>query len=55
MLRADKGLDYGRVMRVMGELNRAGLSRIALVTTGADTDTAAAAESAVTDGSETQP
>ncbi|MGQ2931023.1 MAG: ExbD/TolR family protein, partial [Sphingopyxis sp.] len=24
MLRADKGLDYGRVMRVMGELNRAG-------------------------------
>lgn len=42
-------------MRVMGELNRAGLSRIALVTTGADTDTAAAAESAVTDGSETRP
>lgn len=55
MLRADRGLDYGRVMRVMGELNRAGLSRIALVTTGADTDTAAAAESAVTDGSETHP
>ncbi|WP_375429010.1 ExbD/TolR family protein, partial [uncultured Sphingomonas sp.] len=24
-LRADRGLDYGRVMRVMGELNRAGL------------------------------
>lgn len=38
MLRADKGLDYGRVMRVMGELNRAGLSRIALVTTGSDSD-----------------
>ena len=36
MLRADKGLDYGRVMRVMGELNRAGLTRIALVTTGSD-------------------
>lgn len=36
MLRADKGLDYGRVMHVMGELNRAGLSRIALVTTGSD-------------------
>ena len=31
-LRADKGLDYGRVMRVMGELNRAGLNRVALIT-----------------------
>ena len=31
-LRADKGLDYGKVMRVMGELNRAGLNRVALVT-----------------------
>ena len=30
-LRADKGLDYGQVMRVMGELNRAGLNRVALV------------------------
>ena len=36
MLRADKGLDYGRVMRVMGELNRAGLNRVALVTIGDD-------------------
>jgi len=35
-LRADKGLDYGRVMRVMGELNRAGLNRVALVTIGED-------------------
>jgi biopolymer transport protein TolR len=34
-LRADSGLDYGRVMRVMGELNRAGLDRVALVTTAA--------------------
>jgi biopolymer transport protein TolR len=33
-LRADKALDYGRVMAVMGELNRAGLNRVALVTTG---------------------
>ncbi len=33
-LRADRGLDYGRVMRVMGELSRAGLNRIALVTVG---------------------
>ena len=27
-------LDYGRVMRVMGEINRAGLSRVALVSVG---------------------
>jgi biopolymer transport protein TolR len=32
-LRADKALDYGRVMLVMGELNRAGLNRVALVST----------------------
>ena len=32
-LRADRGLDYGAVMRVMGEINRAGLTRVALVTT----------------------
>lgn len=32
-LRADRGLDYGDVMRVMGEINRAGLTRVALVTT----------------------
>jgi biopolymer transport protein TolR len=34
-LRADTGLNYGRVMKVMGELNRAGLNRVALVSTGA--------------------
>ncbi len=33
-LRADRALDYGRVMLVMGELNRAGLRKISLVTTG---------------------
>jgi len=33
-VRADKSLDYGRVMRVMGELNRAGLNRVALVSVG---------------------
>jgi biopolymer transport protein TolR len=33
-LRADRNLDYGRVMRVMGELNRAGLNRVALVSVG---------------------
>ena len=31
-LRADKALDYGRVIAVMGELNRAGFTAIALVT-----------------------
>ena len=31
-LRADRALDYGRVMRVMGKLSRAGLTRVALVT-----------------------
>ena len=31
-LRADTGLDYGRVMAVMGELNRAGFNSISLVT-----------------------
>ena len=36
-LRADRSLDYGRVMRVMGELNRAGLNKVSLVTTGSET------------------
>ena len=35
-LRADRTLDYGRVMRVMGELNRAGLNHVALVSVGED-------------------
>ena len=35
-LRADRSLDYGKVMRVMGELNRAGLNRVALVSVGGD-------------------
>jgi biopolymer transport protein TolR len=30
-LRADRGLDYGRVMAVMGEINAAGLRKVALV------------------------
>jgi biopolymer transport protein TolR len=58
MLRADKGLDYGRVMRVMGELNRAGLTRIALVTTGSEGGAEGGAEAqtpAVTGGSGTAP
>ena len=35
-LRADQGLDYGRVMAVMGELNRAGFNAITLVTNGSE-------------------
>ncbi len=36
-LRAEKTLDYGRVMGVMGELNRAGLNRVALVSNAKET------------------
>ncbi|ALE15751.1 Biopolymer transport protein ExbD /TolR [Altererythrobacter epoxidivorans] len=32
VLRGDKALDYGRVMAVMGELNRAGFNSISLIT-----------------------
>jgi biopolymer transport protein TolR len=34
VLRADRGLDYGRVVSVMGELNAAGFKSISLVTNG---------------------
>ena len=34
MLRGDRSIDYGQMMRVMGELNRAGLNSVSLVTTG---------------------
>jgi biopolymer transport protein TolR len=55
-LRADRALDYGRVMAVMGELNRAGFHRIALVTNakapGADAPAAVGASpTPVSDGS----
>jgi len=33
-LRADRGLDYGRVNKLLGELNHAGLNRVALVSVG---------------------
>jgi biopolymer transport protein TolR len=33
-LRADRALPYGQVMTVMGELSRAGLTKVALVTNG---------------------
>jgi biopolymer transport protein TolR len=38
-VRADRGLDYGRVMAVVGEINAAGFRKVALVT-----DSAPAAE-----------
>ncbi len=34
-LRADESLAYGKPMRVMGELNRAGLNRVSLLTNAA--------------------
>ncbi len=51
-LRADTRLDYGRVMRVMGELNRAGLNKVALVSTGANNAAAQNPGADVTLGSE---
>ena len=36
LLRADTNLGYGKVMRVMGELNRAGLNRVSLLTNASD-------------------
>ncbi len=44
-LRADRALDYGRVIAVMGELNRAGFTSISLVTS------ASPVEPALTSGS----
>ena len=35
-VRADKGLDWGQVMAVMGELNKAGLNKVALVSTSGE-------------------
>jgi biopolymer transport protein TolR len=37
-LRADRSLDYGRVMAVMGELNRSGCRSISLVTNGSSVE-----------------
>ena len=48
-LRADKALDYGRVIAVMGELNRAGFTAISLVTGSAAT------EPPLTRGSDSEP
>lgn len=38
MLRGDTSISYGQMMRVMGELNRAGLNSVSLVTTGSSGD-----------------
>ena len=46
-LRADQALNYGKVMRVMGELNRAGLNRVSMVTNSAADTPAPKRESAV--------
>jgi len=35
-LRADRSIDYGRVIGVMGEINRAGLRKLALVSTAGE-------------------
>jgi len=52
-LRADRALDYGRVMAVMGALNHAGLNRVALVTLG-DGESARPVSGSAADGA-TQP
>jgi biopolymer transport protein TolR len=38
MLRGDTAISYGQMMRVMGELNRAGLNSVSLVTTSSSND-----------------
>jgi biopolymer transport protein TolR len=38
MLRGDTVVDYGSMMRVMGELNRAGLNSVNMVTVGSSTN-----------------
>jgi len=57
LLRGDRDLDYGAVMRVMGELNRVGLNRVSLVTTGSGdaAPRAVTGRSRVTDGSGREP
>ncbi|MDE1918164.1 MAG: biopolymer transporter ExbD [Sphingomonadales bacterium] len=45
VLRADKALDYGRVISVMGELNHAGVTAISLVTVAGGDPVQASAKS----------
>jgi len=53
-LRADRSLDYGRVMAVLGELNRAGFTAIALVTSSARSRPPEGSPDAVSGGSDRQ-
>ena len=53
-LRADRSLDYGVVMGVMGELNRIGFTQISLVTNSGGSR-ARPAGPAVSDGSDGEP
>jgi len=59
VLRGDRTLQYGRIMAVMGELNRAGLNSISMVTSSGSanspTEDTTEAEESVTDGSQTPP
>ena len=50
-LRADRDIDWGRAMAVMGELNRAGFTRISLVTNSSSGDSVPGSEPALTQGS----
>ena len=43
-VRADRGLDYGRVMAVVGEVNAAGFNKVALVSEGTGQATRAKTE-----------
>ena len=52
-LRADRALDYGRVMAILGELNRAGFTAISLVTTSGPAPLQTATGTGVSTGSET--
>jgi biopolymer transport protein TolR len=38
-VRADTRLDYGRVMRIVGEVNAAGFTKVALVSEGTGQET----------------
>jgi biopolymer transport protein TolR len=52
MLRGDTSVDYGSMMKVMGELNRAGLNSVNMVTQGASAPTPVS-QNPVSEGSAT--
>ncbi|MPT47175.1 MAG: ExbD/TolR family protein [Sphingobium sp.] len=51
-LRADEAINYGQVSRVLGELNRAGLNKISLVSNAEGGNQSDSATATVSDGSE---